>query len=45
MIWTLDFIQTTAVGAMALFLGVSVLRRAPVFTVEPALPSKYQLSL
>lgn len=30
MIWTLDFIQTTAVGAMALFLGVAVLRQIPV---------------
>ena len=30
MTWSLDFIQTTAVGAMALFLGVAVLRRVPV---------------
>ena len=28
--WSLDFIQTTAVGAIALFLGVAVLRRMPV---------------
>ena len=30
MTWSLDFIQTTAVGAIALFLGVAVLRRVPV---------------
>ena len=30
MTWSLDFIQTTAVGAMALFLGVALLRRVPV---------------
>ena len=30
MTWSLDFIQTTAVGAMALFVGVAVLRRMPV---------------
>ena len=28
--WSFDFIQTTAVGALALFLGVAVLRRVPV---------------
>lgn len=30
MTWSLDFIQTTAVGAIALFLGVALLRRVPV---------------
>ena len=30
MTWSLDFIQTTAVGAIALFVGVSILRRMPV---------------
>ena len=30
MTWSLDFIQTTAVGAMALFVGVAILRRMPV---------------
>lgn len=30
MTWSLDFIQTTAVGAIALFVGVAVLRRMPV---------------
>ena len=30
MTWSLDFIQTTAVGAIALFVGVAVLRRLPV---------------
>ena len=30
MTWSLDFIQTTAVGAIAVFLGVAVLRRVPV---------------
>ena len=30
MTWSLDFIQTTAVGAIALFIGVSMLRRMPV---------------
>jgi ESS family glutamate:Na+ symporter len=30
MSWSFDFIQTTAVGAIALFLGVAVLRRVPV---------------
>ena len=30
MTWSLDFIQTTAVGAIALFIGVSTLRRMPV---------------
>jgi len=28
--WSFDFIQTTAVGALALFLGAAVLRRVPV---------------
>jgi ESS family glutamate:Na+ symporter len=27
---SLDFIQTTAVGAIALFVGVAILRRMPV---------------
>ncbi len=30
MTWSLDFIQTTAVGAIALFLGMSILNRVPV---------------
>ena len=30
MTWSLDFIQTTAVGAIALFIGVAILRRMPV---------------
>ena len=30
MTWSLDFIQTTAVGAIALFVGVAILRRMPV---------------
>ena len=30
MTWSLDFIQTTAVGAIALFVGVAILRRVPV---------------
>ena len=30
MTWSLDFIQTTAVGAIALFLGMSILKRVPV---------------
>ena len=30
MTWSLDFIQTTAVGAIALFVGVAVLRRMPL---------------
>ena len=30
MTWSLDFIQTTAVGAIALFVGVAVMRRMPV---------------
>ena len=30
MTWSLDFIQTTAVGAIALFLGMSILSRVPV---------------
>jgi ESS family glutamate:Na+ symporter len=29
MTWSLDFIQTTAVGAIALFVGVAVMRRMP----------------
>ena len=30
MTWSLDFIQTTSVGAIALFLGMSILNRVPV---------------
>ena len=30
MTWSLDFIQTTAVGAIALFVGVAILHRMPV---------------
>ena len=30
MTWSLDFIQTTAFGAIALFLGMSILKRVPV---------------
>jgi ESS family glutamate:Na+ symporter len=30
MTWSLDFIQTTAVGAIALFVGVAVMRRMPI---------------
>ena len=30
MTWSLDFIQTTAVGAIALFVGVAAMRRMPI---------------